>query len=145
MYVWHHTASYITCALTLHAMPHACMQSEHPRRRFARAGAYASGAAGSNDCPAGYVRIMSEAECRAAAVAKGKVQCDPGFVLTASTLPRGCMYGTGGNDCVMLNTDLNGAGFADANYQFFTLCAGAPPYVPHASQRPNAQHTRVRA
>ena len=45
-------------------------------RRAARAvpscaGAYVFGAAGSNECPSGSVRIVAEAACRTAATATG--------------------------------------------------------------------------
>ena len=54
-----------------------------------------SGAAGSNECPAGSVRIETEAACRTAAAAVGKnVLSDLPFVETFSYFPRGCAYGT---------------------------------------------------
>ncbi len=53
------------------------------------AGAYVSGADGSNACPAGSVRIETEAACRTAVAAAGKtfrsVDSYPYF-------PRGCFY-----------------------------------------------------
>ncbi len=58
------------------------------------AGAYVSGAAGSNECPAGSVRIEAEAACLAAATAAGKTPSLFGFVETSSTYPRGCYYDT---------------------------------------------------
>jgi hypothetical protein len=56
------------------------------------AGAYVSGADGSNACPAGSVRIETEAVCRTAAAAAGKTLWSP-FVGTFSDSPRGCYYG----------------------------------------------------
>jgi hypothetical protein len=54
------------------------------------AGAYVVGAAGSNECPAGSVRIEAEAACRTAAAAAGKTILESIFVMTASSFPRGC-------------------------------------------------------
>jgi hypothetical protein len=61
------------------------------------AGAYVSGADGSNECPAGSVRIETEAACRTAAAAAGKT-VDLDFRQTDSASPRGCYYHTGNND-----------------------------------------------
>ncbi len=49
-----------------------------------------SGAMNSNECPAGSVRIETEAACRTAAAAAGKPEGLPPFVRTISTYPRGC-------------------------------------------------------
>jgi hypothetical protein len=89
------------------------------------AGAYVSGADGSNACPAGYVRIEAEAACRAAVTATGKTAGSP-FVDTDAAYPRGCYYDTGSNDAYF-NPHAVGAG--DSGYRL--LCAalattGAP-------------------
>ncbi len=89
------------------------------------AGAYVSGAAGSNACPAGSARIETEAACRTAAAAAGKTPGSP-FVGTWSAYPRGCFYDTGSNNA-WFNTHTVGAGAS--GYQL--LCAaivttGAP-------------------
>ena len=84
-----------------------------------RAGAYVSGDAGSNECPAGSVRIETEAACRTAAFAAGKTLPSSGFVETYSFVPRGC-YCTA--NIAYFNTDAVGAG--GAGYKL--LCAGAP-------------------
>ncbi len=76
---------------------------------------YVSGADGSNECPAGSVRIEAEAACRTAAAAAGKTF---DAVLTADYFPRGCYYDT---NTAWLNADYRGAGFP--GYQ--PLCAGA--------------------
>jgi hypothetical protein len=82
------------------------------------AGAYVSGAAGSNACPAGFVRIETEAACRTAAAAAGKAF---DFVETDPAWPRGCYYGT--TNAAAFNTHAVGAGNSDAQL----LCAtGAP-------------------
>ncbi len=92
------------------------------------AGAYVSGAAGSNSCPAGSARIETEAACRTAAAAAGKTPRST-FVETYSTAPRGCYYDTGSDDAYF-NTHAVGAG-GISGYQL--LCAalattaGAPP------------------
>ncbi len=53
------------------------------------AGAYVLGPFRSNVCPAGSVRIETEAACRTAVAAAGKTAGSP-FVLTSSDDPRGC-------------------------------------------------------
>jgi hypothetical protein len=70
-----------------------CGTAEGPPRRVVPscAGAYVSGAAGSNECPAGFVRIETEAACRAAADAAGKTFS---VVVNNPYLPRGCLYWT---------------------------------------------------
>ncbi len=88
------------------------------------AGAYVSGAAGSNECPAGSVRIETEAACRTAAAAAGKTFAS---VVTLSTAPRGCYYVTSSNNAYF-NTHAVGAGVSSRQL----LCAaldttGAPP------------------
>ena len=80
-----------------------------------------SGAAGSNECPAGSVRIETEAACRTAAAAAGKTFAG---VATDATTPRGCYYSTSTNNA-LFNTHAVGAG--SSNRQ--PLCAvttGAP-------------------
>jgi hypothetical protein len=93
------------------------------------AGAYVSGDLGSNACPAGSVRIETEAACRTAAAAAGKTAWST-FVVTYSDFPRGCYYYTGLNDAYF-NTHAVGAG----NCYTQLLCAalattGAPPHAP---------------
>ena len=85
------------------------------------AGAYVSGAAGSNECPAGSVRIEAEAACRAAATATGKTAGSP-FGVTSPIPPRGCYYSTITNRA-FFNADAVGAGSANAQL----LCAVAAP------------------
>jgi hypothetical protein len=93
------------------------------------AGAYVSGAAGSNACPAGSVRIEAEAACRTAAIAAGKT---PGstFVETDPNAPRGCYYVTSTNRA-FFNAHAVGEGWS--GYQLLcaaaAVTAGAPP--PH--------------
>ncbi len=81
------------------------------------AGAYVPGADGSNECPAGSVRIETEAACRTAVAAAGKTPWSP-FVETTSNYPRGCYYFTSNNNAYF-NTHAVGAG---ASY-FQLLCA----------------------
>jgi hypothetical protein len=91
------------------------------------AGAFVSGAAGSNACPAGSVRIEAEDACRTAAAFAGKYVGSP-FVVTYSISPRGCYYDS--SNVAYFNTHAVGAGFSTQ-----LLCAalavttGAPP--PH--------------
>ncbi len=87
-------------------------------------GAYVSGAAGSNACPAGSVRIETEAACRTAAAAAGKT-VDLVFVETTAMSPRGCYYRTDNNDA-FLNTHAVGAGNANTQLLCAAVTAGAP-------------------
>jgi hypothetical protein len=94
------------------------------------AGAYVSGAAGSNACPAGSVRIEAEAACRAAVTAAGK-RMGSTFVETDPEFPRGCYYTT--DNYAFFNMHTVGAG----NPYALLLCAaldttGAPP--PHRAE-----------
>jgi hypothetical protein len=89
------------------------------------AGAYVSGAAGSNACPAGSARIETEAACRTAAAAAGKT-VGPNFVLTDPASPRGCIYYTGYSDAYF-NKHAVGAGNPYAQLLCATTVAtGAP-------------------
>ncbi len=78
------------------------------------AGAYVAGAAGSNECPAGSVRIEAEAACRTAAAAVGKAA---GVIVESmSNFPRGCYFWTGSNSSnyAFLNNHSVGAGNPDS-------------------------------
>ncbi len=82
------------------------------------AGAYVSGADGSNECPAGSARIETEAACRAFAAAGIIFLC----VVTTPDEPRGCYYHTASN-AAWFNTHAVGAGYSGLQL----LCtAGAP-------------------
>ncbi len=90
------------------------------------AGAYVSGAAGSNECPAGSVRIETSAACLSAVSAVGKPEEIP-FVESESGWPRGCYYRTNTN-YASFNSHAVGA----RNSYSRLLCAavttaGAPP------------------
>jgi hypothetical protein len=92
-----------------------------------------SGADGSNECPAGSVRIETDAECRAAAAAMGKT-AGSSFVESESAFPRGCYYGST-NNVAYLNPHALGAG--SSGYRL--LCAattGAPPAVNRRARAP---------
>ncbi len=92
------------------------------------AGAYVSGDAGSNACPAGSVRIVTEAACRNAAAAAGKTPSTltsfP-FVGTDSAFPRGCYYRTTTN-VAYFNTHAVGAGWSTTQLLCALATAGAP-------------------
>ncbi len=112
------TARVLECTAAA-AMPRAA------RAVLSCAGTFVSGDLGSNECPAGSVRIVTEAACRTAAAAAGKTLYSP-FVVTYPARPRGCTY-TSTNDAYF-NTHAVGAGFI---YERL-LCAaatttGAPP------------------
>ncbi len=91
------------------------------------AGAYVSGADGSNACPAGSARIETEAACRTAAAAAGKPF---GSVVTYADSPRGCFYVTSYN-YAFFNADAVGAGLSSARLLCAALVAtGAPLHAP---------------
>ena len=92
------------------------------------AGAYVSGASGSNECPAGSVRIETEAACDNAAAAVGK---EFGFAVTYPNFPRGCIYSMKQPDVVMFNTDAVGAGRSGIQL----LCAAVTTGAPHRCAR----------
>ncbi len=80
-----------------------------------------AGADGSNECPAGSVRIETAAACFTAATDAGKTPWSP-FVMTYDFYPRGCFYVTDSN-YAYFNTHAVGAGLSG----FQLLCAtGAP-------------------
>jgi hypothetical protein len=102
----------------------------HGPRGFAwwccRAGAYVSGASGSNECPAGSVRIETEAACRTAAAAAGKPEGSSSYPFVDSYVnyPRGCFYETTSSNA-WFNTHAVGAG-----YSAQLLCAAATTGAP---------------
>ncbi len=98
------------------------------------AGAYASGASGSNACPAGSVRIETEAACRTAAAAAGKT-VRSGFVETYASYPRGCYYLTSDNTAYF-NTHAVGAGNSGNQLLCAALVTTGAPL--HAPTRPRA-------
>ncbi len=84
-----------------------------------------SGAAGSNECPAGSVRIDTEDACRTAVAATGKTL---NLVVTSPNDPRGCAFSTQLVTRAYFNADAVGKGNPTAQL----LCAvgasaGAPP------------------
>ncbi len=97
------------------------------------AGAYVSGAAGSNACPAGSVRIETEAACRTAAAAAGK-DAGSAFVGTSLEEPRGCFSYPSSNDAYF-NAHAAGAGNPYAQL----LCAAAAA----GARVPNRQGTHL--
>ncbi len=80
-----------------------------------------SGAAGSNACPAGSARIVTEAACRTAAPAVGRTFA---FVVTLSDSPRGCYYWTSNNKAYF-NDHEDGAGHWGAQL-LCSVTTGAP-------------------
>ena len=87
------------------------------------AGAYLSGAAGSNACPAGSGRIETEAACRSAAAFAGKTF---GGVVTWSKYPRGCYYETTYDDAFF---NIHAVGAGESARQLLcaaTVTTGAP-------------------
>ncbi len=77
-----------------------------------------SGAAGSNECPAGSLRIETVAECHTAATVVGKDARQVAYNDYSYVFPRGCYYNTNGGS-VKLNAHPVGAG--DSRYEL--LCA----------------------
>jgi hypothetical protein len=86
------------------------------------AGAYLSGDRGSNECPAGSVRIEAEAACRTAAAAAGKTF---GSTSVNTDYPRGCYIWTDDNNAYF-NTHSVGAGAPDARLLCTAVTTGAP-------------------
>jgi hypothetical protein len=105
------------------------------------AGAYVFGAAGSNECPAGTVRIEAEAACRTAAAAAGKTIPGLTFVETDAAFPRGCYYETSSNNA-FLNTHAVGAGYSAQLLCAALVTTGAPP--PHAADARARVYTGAR-
>ena len=107
-----------------HCVRGALSTAEGPRHAvLSCAGEYVPGADGSNECPAGSVRIETEAACRAAAAAAGKTTTSS-FVETRSAYPRGCYYYS--DNAAYFNTHAVGAGRSSS----LLLCAvstGAQP------------------
>jgi hypothetical protein len=94
------------------------------------AGAYVYGAAGSNECPAGSVRIEAEAACRTAAAAAGKTAGLP-FLWDNPYGPRGCNYRTSCNS-VYFNPNLVGAGESGSQLLCAAVTTGAPALLTDA-------------
>ncbi len=86
------------------------------------AGAYVPVAAGSNECPAGYFRIETEAACRTAAFSVGRAFRG---TVTNSSYPRGCFYFTD----AFFNAHAVGAGDRVANLLCAAATAGALPPI----------------
>jgi hypothetical protein len=82
----------------------------------AGAAAYVSGADGSNVCPAGSERIVTEAACSTAATAAGMNSESVSFSEADSDSPKGCYYFS---DTVYFNPHAVGAGVEGA----MLLCA----------------------
>jgi hypothetical protein len=90
------------------------------------AGSYVSGADGSNECPAGSVRIETEVACRTAATAAGKT-VPSYFVDTDPAFPRGCsFYG----NTAYFNPHAVGAGSSGVQLLCAAPTTGAPPPLP---------------
>ncbi len=108
------------------------------------AGAYVSGAEGSNECPAGSVQIETEAACRNAVAATGMTFR---AMVTESSLPPGCFYLISMDD-VWFNA--NAAGYSGTRFRLLcaaTTTSGAPlplPMCAHVHRRwrcePHTQH-----
>ncbi len=106
------------------------------------AGAYVSGAAGSNVCPAGSARIETEAACRTAAIAAGKTPSRGTFVETWSGYPRGCFYFTG-NNFAYFNADAVGLGDSATQPLCAATTTGAPLHAPTRRRACTARYSRA--
>jgi hypothetical protein len=89
------------------------------------AGAYVSADSGSNACPAGSVRIETEAACRIAATAAGKTVDSSSFVQPAPRDPRGCYYTS--RNMAYFNPHAVGAGVPGTQLLCAAVTTGAPP------------------
>ena len=110
---------------------------------LACAGAYVSGAAGSNACPAGSARIETEAACRTAVAAAGKT-VGSYFVETTSTYPKGCYYLTSSNKAYF-NTHAVGAGNSYTQPLCAALATAGAPLQRAAAAPARAARARARA
>ncbi len=120
------TARALQCAAAVAARPRAA------RVVLSCAGAYLSGAAGSNACPAGSVWIATEAACRTAALAAGKI-VPSAFVETDPYAPRGCYYASMSTSVYFNYAYFNPHPFGAGDSTYRLLCAvtsGAPPPPP---------------
>ncbi len=88
-------------------------------------GAYVSGAAGSNECPAGSVRIETEAACRTAAATTGKIPAST-FMGTSSIYPRGCYHNSTSYNVAFFNAHAVGAGRSGYQLLCGAVTTGAP-------------------
>jgi hypothetical protein len=107
------------------------VEGPHARAVLSCAGAYVSGAVGSNECPAGSVRIATEAACRAAAAAAGKTADSP-FGRFYATEPRGCIYYNTSGDYAYFNTHAVGAGSSYSQLLCAAVTTGAPSHCTDA-------------
>jgi hypothetical protein len=123
---WVGTPGYSCGTVRVTGVRGGCGTAEGGAWRCCLAGFYVSGAAGSNECPAGSVRIEAEAACRTAAAAAGKTPAYY-FVGTYSDEPRGCYYFAAGNEA-LFNTHAVGAGLSGSQLLCAALAttAGAP-------------------
>jgi hypothetical protein len=76
--------------------------------------------AGTNECPAGFLRIETEAACNKAYTVLGSSRAIS--VETEPTAPRGCYVYTVGSQTVFFNNDPLGAGEEDSQL----ICKAAP-------------------
>jgi hypothetical protein len=107
------------------------------------AGAYVSGDEGVNECPAGSMRIETEAACRTAAAAAGKTVDSSVFVVKWSPVLRGCHYSIYGSyiNYAYLNTHAVGARDPTARL----LCAVETTGAPFTHRRARARTGDSRA
>jgi hypothetical protein len=118
------TPEYCCGAARVQACAAAAAARGAARAVLSCAGAYMVGFAGSNACPAGSVRIETEAACRTAAAATGKT-ASTSFVVTSSLAPSGCAFNPNTNQA-QFNT-FSGPGEGSSTRQVLCVAAGAPP------------------
>ncbi len=105
------------------------------------AGEYVSGAAGSNECPAGSARIKSEAACLTAAAAAGKTFR---WVQTSAYSPRGCYYYTDYN-YAYFNTHAVGEGYSGSQLLCAALATTGAPLARRCADARVLRGTRGRS
>ncbi len=81
---------------------------------------YVLGDSGSNECPAGYVRITDASACERAATAMGKKWSGKTSYIHMPDRPSGCFWWYGSD--VFLNYHPTGSGYQNR----LLLCTGAP-------------------
>jgi hypothetical protein len=97
--------------------------------RHVCAATYATSAANTDACPAGYSKITVATTCKAAAAFLGTPYND--FSVVSLERPSGCSLSTVNNPTVYLNNDATGAAAATA--QPLCLLFGVPPQPPSAA------------
>jgi hypothetical protein len=121
--VYHVNASRADTTSASHTFGCSALRRLLPTPAAPCAAGYAWGEDGSNQCPASYYAIDTEAACESAATAAGKAYRGS---VTDPSYPRGCFFTRGDNNALTLNADAVGTG--EPGLQL--LCSGAARVSP---------------